>query len=192
VGGWLLVEGVWTCEALGTDDLLHPERWVRSDGILSCPPIHRETLGSETPPWTANRPANFQDVMGESGLRLLLAEGLSLEEASRRAAEYGTDRLTSYVVGDWRTVLWQIRVRSEGGQGTLCQGLAVALGADQSPVPSAVTCWVRGGNALALACSDRDIRVLSRGPSGGRVSAIPDGTCPEMVSWLGALRSPRL
>ncbi|MGC4069652.1 MAG: hypothetical protein QM784_34340 [Polyangiaceae bacterium] len=184
-GGLPLVDWVWNCTSLGTDDLLHPERWVLARERHSCPPADAEPVRSEQPPWTAGAPATFFDVLGESTLRLILAESLSFDDASNRASAYATDGLTSFEVSGWRTVLWHIRVRSAHGLAPLCEGLTSALGGRRTEAATATSCWVQGRNSLAVACSGRDIRVLGRGPTSGRLSVSSTPACLEMAEWLG-------
>jgi hypothetical protein len=188
LGGLSLVDWVWSCDSLGTGDILHPERWLSASGSYACPPPARETFTAEVPPWATECLTSHADTLGESALRLILAESLPFSEATWRAAEYSADRITLFQVGEWSTVLWQIRSRTEKGIAHICEGLASTLaGAAASRPIRERSCWDRKETSVALSCSGRDIRVLAREPWGGRLSATHPSSCPEMLEWLGAI-----
>lgn len=182
-GGWAAVDAVWRALPASTEQLLHPEKYQARE-----PPIQ---VG--VPPFATLGPgfrAVIHDVMGEQGLRIMLAEWTTHERAAKGAAGWGGDR---YVV-----------LRSDDpaapGQHTLAVGWRAVFDTDRDAAEVADILKARFGarcrerptvGPLSWQRSGRDV-VIAAGPYERRgMKPKAAGSCTTARRWAAELMKAR-
>lgn len=176
-GGWSAVDRAWRAMPASTEQLIHPEKYAAREAPVA---VSVPSLAALGPGFRAAT----HDVVGEQGLRLMLAEWVSEKSANQAAAGWGGDRYViarrddapdrhTIAVG-WRLVMDSDRDATEMGAvlerrfGTACRERA-ALG----PLS-----WKRKGRAIALAAGPYERQ--------GR-QAKSAGTCAATARWLSQI-----
>ncbi|MFZ5895913.1 MAG: hypothetical protein ACOY0T_32960 [Myxococcota bacterium] len=103
-GGWPAVDGAFRRAPISTEQILHPDKYLKNEAVIALADI-------ETP--NGFSAEAFRDVMGEQGLRLLFEEWLPSSGANEAASDWGGDRLAVFSAGDQRLMRWHLVFDSE-------------------------------------------------------------------------------
>jgi hypothetical protein len=164
LGGFPLLDRIWTRGLCSTKELLHPEQWIASCLADKCESTCREQFKGHPLFARPRVKVSVSDAIGEQGLRLLLEEVNSEDKATRLAKPLESDRLTVVPEGSGRAFCWQLHLDGAGSSKPLCEALASLVGASVSGQVS-TNCVVTDRAVVALNCAERDIVVLAQSPS---------------------------
>jgi hypothetical protein len=147
--GWPSVDEAWRALPETTEQLLHEDKYAAREPPIAVATPAFGALG-------AGFRAATTDVMGEQGLRLLLAEWTRPEVAVEAAAGWGGDR---YVVarrddGPGKhtiAVAWRVEMDTDADAEELAAAIAARFGrrCQERPVLGPIA-WTRAGRRLAL------------------------------------------
>jgi hypothetical protein len=155
-GGFALVDRVWKRGLAGTQEVLHPERWVQQFLEGTCPSVVEPPTLRTPNPLSSSSPLVYSEALGEQGLRILLEQRERKESARLLSAVYRTDRLSVFGQGTSREILWQLRLTRPSA--TL--GLELAKVLSSSPVGSA-NCFGSAHSFSTVVCSGSDLVVAT-------------------------------
>jgi hypothetical protein len=96
-GGLKAVDETYLDLPVSTEQILHPEKYLRSEG-----PSDLSTLSVELEGWELFDEATF----GEWGIRLLLMDSLLPGEMTQAAAGWGNDRYTAFLTDADAAIAW--------------------------------------------------------------------------------------
>lgn len=88
-GGFAAVDDAWRSPPESTEQLLHPEKFLKREAplVVPLPP---------PPGFAPDLKERFHDVMGEQTVRLFLEEWLPGRTATAAAADWGGDRMSAF------------------------------------------------------------------------------------------------
>jgi hypothetical protein len=204
-GGWAAVDAAWKSPPVSTEQLLHPEKYVRREPPLVVPvPV--------APPGSSAAPV-YRDVQGEQALRLLLEEWVPMKVARDAANGWGGDRLAVYTKDGQSRVAWHVRyddaAAAERGFQALARGV---LRQGEPPQPGATPSWVpavegeraaKRGNVCQPRHSRGIFAAVRQGPGiavvagpfkrRGQVSATDarQGDCASALRWAASIVAQR-
>jgi hypothetical protein len=172
--GWTAVDAAWRALPETTEQLLHEDKYRAREPAVPVATPSFQALGK-------GFRAATEDVMGEQGLRILLAEWVKPEVAEEAAAGWGGDR---YVVvrrddGPGKhtiAVAWRVEMDSENDAAELAAPLQARFGrrcqerGDLGPIA-----WKQTGKRLAVVAGP-----FTR--TGGDPKSA--GTCALAARWL--------
>jgi hypothetical protein len=180
-GGWAAVDAAWRDLPTTTEQLLHVEKYLAHEPAI---PVKVPTFAALGPGFRAAT----NDVVGEEGLEIMLAEWTNERAAREAAAGWGGDR---YVIAR----------RDDGpGKHTIAVGWRAVMDTDRDAQELADVLKKRFGTAcrerpalgpLVWRRKGRDL-ALAAGPY-QRTGATPRsaGTCAEAGKWLGEILGGR-
>lgn len=180
-GGWQLVDLVWRRGLESTSELLHPERWVNSNGLE--PPRLRVVESSLLERGAVANVSEllFEDCLGEQGLRNLLEEVEPGAAASVLASAWSGDRISLVRQHGATRLVWHLRVRLAEQLGELSNGLRGFFRRGWV-VPAA--CQRILGGTVALQAQGQDIWVAVGAVSDASGRSGFDAECAELTNWL--------
>jgi hypothetical protein len=188
LGGFSLVDRVWSRGLACTQELLHPERWVSQCNESVCPPLLPLARMSSPLPLSMSSTQSYQDSFGEQGLRLILEHTLSENDASRLSADLLNDKLTVFQHGATHEILWQLRLLSPHGARLVCSALKSTLSSNP-PAGTLPDCVGNDRAVLAFRCAERDIWVSSSIQTDTWTAKDSTSTCGSLRAWM-ASRDP--
>jgi hypothetical protein len=103
-GGWAAVDAAWRDRPISTEQILHPDKYLRREPVVPVPAI---------PPPSGFATVTFRDVMGEQGLRLVFEEWAPAGTAATGATGWGGDRIAVFSNGKERVVRWHLAFDDE-------------------------------------------------------------------------------
>jgi hypothetical protein len=180
-GGWKAVDAAWRALPASTEQLMHPEKYLAHEAPIAVPV---PTLAALGPGFRAAT----HDVLGEQGLKMMLAEWTNAPAAAAGAAGWGGDR---YVVArrddgaDRHTVAVGLRLvmDTERDAVEVAELLQKRFGAScRARATVGPLAWRRQGRWVALAAGPYERR------AGVPTSA---GTCAATGRWLAELLAQR-
>jgi hypothetical protein len=154
-GGWRAVNAVWRRPPETTEQLLHPEKYVRRERPVPLP-------RAPAPP--AGYVVRAEATFGELDLRTWLGVFLDEDDAARLAAGWGNGAVTLHARGDARALTLRVRWDDDarGRAKEVTARLTAAIGG---------ACAERSGlGPLRVEASGRDL-VVRAGPDGARCEA---------------------
>jgi hypothetical protein len=187
-GGWGAVDDAWRSPPTTTEQLLHLDKYDAHEPA--------ETLSAPASP-PGNWSIIYDDVLGEEGVRIAVAEWMSKKSAVLFAEGWAGDRVALFrkapdpagtPAESTLAVAWTIRFDRANGQdldAKARKSFKTLAAAFPLAAPTASSfCVERGAlGPLAVAQSGRDL-VIVGGPyrrAGNRV--VPDALCPQSVRW---------
>jgi hypothetical protein len=180
-GNWKLVDQVWQRGLASTSELLHPERWVGTDGSLTrladLPPLAPSLQGRVV----GDGRLEFEETLGEQGLRLLLEEVEVGSRPAELAAYWEMDRLWLVATTKGSRLAWLIRIKRRPG----LEALAEAMG--RLNASNAAGCRSACGICVGVRTRDRDILVVVGDERVTRSGAAPLGTCSGLSGWADGI-----
>jgi hypothetical protein len=179
-GGWAAVDAAWRTMPETTEQLMHPDKYAARE-----PPIKVAipTLAALGPGYRVAT----QDVVGEQGLKLMLAEWTHEKASIQGAAGWGGDR---YVVArrddtpDRHTIAvgWKVVMDTDRDAGELAAEIKRRFGVACRERPTVgPIAWTRKGRAIAVAA----------GPY-ARENKLPKsaGNCALAKRWAKEILAP--
>lgn len=115
-GGLKGVDETYLNLPVSSEQILHPEKYLRSEG-----PSDLERLTVTLDGWDLFEEATF----GEWGIRLLLLEALAPGERTQAAAGWGNDTYRAFLRGDDSAIAWVYQGESESDAEEFVNGLIV-------------------------------------------------------------------
>jgi hypothetical protein len=178
-GGWTALDAVWARLPESTEQVLHADKWASREAPETVP-----IPSAPDPAWTIE----YHDVLGEQGVRIVLAEWNATAVAAAAAAGWSGDRVAVLANGEQHRVVWHLRydtsdasaraynafTRSPDFSGAATQRLGdaqCALRTDRGPI--------------AIVVAGREL-VIATGPFVRAVARVPPASCSET---LGLARS---
>lgn len=105
---------------VSSEQILHPEKYLRSEGPSDLAPLRVDLDGWEL----------FDDVtIGEWGIRLLLLDVLRPGELTQAAAGWGNDTYRAFLRGEDSAIAWQYQGETETDAEDLTNGLIAHISA---------------------------------------------------------------
>jgi hypothetical protein len=105
-GGWARVNSVWRRPPATTEQLLHPDKYLKNEPA--------ELIPIPANPALADR-AMYHDILGEQALRLMFEEWLPRAKAVSAATGWSGDRLAVFSRGDEAAAAWHLRFDDAAG-----------------------------------------------------------------------------
>jgi hypothetical protein len=104
-GGWAAVDAAWRALPATTEQLLHPEKYLKREPAEAVPAPRAPTGGPDK--------LLYRDVLGEQALRLLFEEWVPKVTATSAAAGWAGDGVAVFASGDRRAVGLHLRFDDE-------------------------------------------------------------------------------
>lgn len=179
-GGWAAVNSVWSRLPESTEQLLHADKWASREAPESVPiPL----------PADATSRVLYHDVLGEQGVRIVVAEWNTPTESALAASDWSGDRIAVFADGDQRSVAWHIRYDSPDASARGFKAFTrspnfsrgTALDLDDA------RCAERADRGLiAIVVAGRELTIVS-GPLVRGYAVVPSGRCDAAVARARAV-----
>lgn len=178
--GWKGVDAVWARPPVTTEQILHLDKWQKSEGPLNVPIPTFATLG-------AGFKVDIPDTSGELGIRLAFAEWMGEDRAKEAAADWGGDRGTLYLRGS--EVAAGVRLRYDAGTPGAKRAFAAivaswprAIGKASMQDASFFCVERKDTGPIAVALKGDDV-FLAAGPVETKPRWASKGTCKLSKAW---------
>ena len=150
-GGWLTVDLAYENIPTTTEQVVHPEIYVRGEG-----PNIVDALPAPDPGWELA----ISDRMGEHFAMVVMGTWLPIERASGAAEGWGGDNLTIYFQGDEYLLTWRIDWDGEEDVGEFYSSFLEMMGAVGAEQTEAGV-WKLGDRYVTILMGGRTIDILS-------------------------------
>lgn len=196
-GGFAAVDAAWRDPPTTTEQVLHPEKYLKREPALA--------VGVPPPPAAGPKTLAFHDVLGEQGLRFVLEDWMPLVTAAASASGWGGDQVAVFADGDRRAVALHLVLDDEGRAQQTFEAVVRGALAGEPEERGGVRATVDAGQAakvarLGRACVERArrgpfaaVRVgrdlgVALGPFRREGSTTrSDGDCAAALRWAASI-----